>query len=94
LHEELKGTGVLVTNLSPGPTETNFSTVARSHYRRKAQAAKMSAAVVAQAGLDGFRRGKAEVIPGIQNRILTRFAAKLIPRGFIRSLVGKYNKLH
>lgn len=93
LHEELKGTGVHVTNLAPGPTESNFSAVARGHYRRKAQTAKMTAAAVAQAGLAGFRQGKAEVIPGMRSILLTRIIAKWLPRGVIRSLVGKYNKL-
>jgi short-subunit dehydrogenase len=35
LHEELRGTGVGVTNLCPGPTGTNFSDVARSHRTRE-----------------------------------------------------------
>ena len=35
LFEELRGSGVSVTNLCPGPTATNFSQVARSYQRRE-----------------------------------------------------------
>lgn len=93
LIEELRGTGVTVTNLAPGSTETNFSAVARSHYRRHAQSPKMSAAVVAKAGYAGFRKGKAVVIPGAQNWLLAHFIAKFFPRALVRWLTGKFNKL-
>lgn len=93
LHEEVRGAGVTVTNLAPGPTDTNFSAVARSHYRRKMQNPKMSAAVVAQAGYRAFRRGDAQVVPGLQSKLLTHVIAKFLPRAFLRRLVGKYNKL-
>lgn len=93
LVEEARGTGVSVTNLAPGPTETNFSAVARSHYRRQAQTPKKSAADVALAGYQGFRSGKAVVIPGAQSWLLAHIVAKFLPRAIIRRLVGKYNKL-
>jgi short-subunit dehydrogenase len=93
LVEELRGTGVTVTNLAPGPTETNFSAVARSHYRRKAQTPKKSAASVALAGYQGFRAGQTVVIPGSQSWLLAHIVAKFLPRAFIRRLVGKYNQL-
>jgi short-subunit dehydrogenase len=93
LIEELRGTRVSVTNLAPGSTETNFSAVARSHYRRKAQSPKMSASVVAQAGYAGFRKGKGVVIPGAQNWLLAHIVAKFFPRSLIRCLTGKFNKL-
>ena len=93
LHEELKGTGVTVTNLAPGPTETNFSAIARSHYRRHSQTSKMSASAVAQFGHKKFRSNKAEAIPGKLNWVLAHIVAKLLPRKQIRQLVKKYNKL-
>ena len=92
LHEELRGAGIAVTVLCPGPTETNFSQVARQHRIRKAQAGKMSAKDVAQIGYANFRRAKCLSIPGASNKILT-VAAKIPPRSFIRQLVSKYNSL-
>src|SRR5882724_575717 len=71
LHEELRGTGVHVTNLCPGPTESNFSQVARSHRTRKAQAKKMSAAQVARTGHADFRGTKHISVPGVGNKILS-----------------------
>ena len=92
LQEELRGTGVRVTNLCPGPTESNFSQVARSHRVRRAQATKMSAAVVAQVGYTDFCRGKLLSIPGVGNKVTIQ-APRWLPRAAIRRLVGSYNKL-
>jgi len=94
LVEELRGTGVTVTNLAPGPTETNFSAVARGHFRRRISSdKKMSATTVAQFGYKKFRQGKTEAIPGGINWLLAHLVAKIFPRTIIRRLVGKYNKL-
>ena len=93
LHEELRGTNICVTNLCPGPTETNFSQVARSHRIRKAQAAKMSAMAVATIGYQDFQNRKCLSIPGLQNKLLTILATKIFPRTVTRRLTGYYNKL-
>ncbi len=92
LFEELRGTGVRVTNLCPGPTETNFSQVARAYQTRTLQAAKMSAAAVAAAGHRGFRAGSCVVVPGAKNILLVQLA-RIFPRSIIRRGVGRYNKL-
>ena len=92
LHEELRGTGVSVTNLCPGPTESNFSTVARSYQTRELQAAKMSAAEVAAAGHRAFRANRCLCVPGIKNGILVQLA-KILPRAAVRKGVARYNKL-
>ncbi len=92
LFEELRGTGVGITNLCPGPTETNFSQTARSHRTRETQVNKMSAQLVAQIGHRDFRRGKDVSIPGFSNKLLAS-AVKLLPRAVIRKGVGRYNKL-
>ena len=92
LYEELRGTGVHITNLCPGPTESNFSQVARSHRTRKAQAKKMSAAKVARIGHADFRRAAHMSIPGAGNKILS-FAPRLLPRAAVRRFVGHYNSL-
>ncbi len=92
LHEELRGTRVCITNLCPGPTESNFSKVARSHHVREAQAKKMSANEVARMGHADFRGGKHISLPGMTNKLMS-FAPRLLPKAFVRRMVGRYNKL-
>jgi uncharacterized protein len=80
LARELRGTGVSVTVLSPGPTETAFDDRAGAtvdvRYKRMA---KMSAAAVARAGYEGMLRQSTEVIPGLMTKILA-VAGELPPR--------------
>ena len=92
LREELRGTSVSVTDLCPGPTETNFSQVARSHRVRKVHAAKMSASEVARVGYPEFRQGKILSVPGAKNKVLVALTS-LLPRGVLTRLSGHYNKL-
>jgi short-subunit dehydrogenase len=92
LFEELRGTGVSVTNLCPGPTETNFSRVARAFQTRELQGKKMTAAAVAVSGHRAFRQQRLMDVPGMQNRLLVHLT-RLLPRAVIRKGVGKYNKL-
>ncbi len=93
LRVELRGTGVTVTNLCPGPTESNFSQVARSHRTRKVHARKMAAAEVARIGYEDFRRGKTLSVPGCANKILAGVVARLLPRWMAAELSGNYNRL-
>jgi uncharacterized protein len=93
LFEELRGTPVTVTNLCPGPTESNFSQVARSHRARWSQAKKMSAAEVARTGFEDFRARQCLSVPGFKNKLLCRLAPRLLSRASVRKLVAKYNRL-
>jgi len=93
LHEELLGTGICVTNLCPGPTDTNFSQVARSHRVRETRTRKMSARLVAQIGYKDFRYSKCLSVPGLQNKFLTAVAARLLPRWASRKFTSRYNRL-
>lgn len=92
LFEELRGTGVSVTNLCPGPTETNFSQTARTYQTRTLQVAKMSAADVAAAGHRAFRAGRCVSVPGSKNFFLAQLT-RILPRATIRKGVGRYNKM-
>jgi len=80
LHEELVGSGICVTNLCPGPTETNFSQVARSHRVRETRTHKVSASSVARIGHEDFRNDQCLSVPGLQNKFLTAVVTKLLPR--------------
>src|SRR2546430_925080 len=79
LANELKGTGVTVTTLAPGPTETGFADRAGTKDARLFQGHTMGARKVAEAGYRGLMRGRALVVPGLRNRLLA-FAVRLTPR--------------
>ena len=92
LSEELLGTGLKISVLCPGPTESNFGNVARGKKVREIKTPKMSAEAVAQYGHRAFRNGKVIAIPGAQNKafvFLNRFAPRWIPRKIINS----YNRI-
>jgi hypothetical protein len=90
LAEELDGTGVSVTVLCPGPTETNFGTVARGEKQRVAQTRKMTARDVARIGHRAFRQKKVISVPGISNKALIMLA-RVTPRCTVRRIIWKYN---
>ena len=92
LHEELRGTGVTVTNLCPGSTETNFSQVARQHRTRSAPTKKMSASAVAVAGHKAFRQGKCYQVTGALNVFLSELP-RILPRRMVRRTTAKFNRL-
>jgi short-subunit dehydrogenase len=80
IREELRGTGVHCTCLCPGPVKTEFSSVAGSDNSKLfKRATKVDPPIVARAGVDGFERNRAVVIPGFGNRVVT-MAARLLPR--------------
>jgi short-subunit dehydrogenase len=68
---ELKGTGVSVTALCPGPVATEF--VEAGGFKRGSDQMPSflfsSAEDVAKAGIEGANKGKRVVIPGIGNRV-------------------------
>ena len=86
LHEELKPHGVKVTALCPGPTRTEFGSVAGFTSDRFDRLSMESGPVV-EAGLKGLDRNRAIVITGTLNKIIaqsTRFA----PRSVVRRIAG------
>jgi short-subunit dehydrogenase len=71
LRDELRGTGVSVTALMPGPTETNiFARAGQLDTPLGAFGHKADPADVAQAAFDGMMAGKERVIPGLTNQVL------------------------
>ena len=79
LGDELRNTGVTVTTLCPGPTQTAFQRVAGMQKSRLVQGATMAASDVAEAGYRGMLAGRAVVIPGATNRMVPGLV-RLLPR--------------
>ena len=72
LRYELKQTGISVTCVSPGTTESNFMYAAgmhSPHIRKKADKVMMKASTVAKFAVDSMFRKRNEVIPGWINKI-------------------------
>ena len=71
LANELRGTGVTVTCLSPGPTETRFGeTAGFSALQLFRLSAPMSSITVAEAAIAALARGADLEVPGWRNRLL------------------------
>jgi short-subunit dehydrogenase len=88
---ELRGTGVTLTTLCPGPVETEFAEAA-GFDAADAEAALpkfmwLSAPDVAKAALDGLDKGKAVVIPGVPNRLAAGFA-QVTPRAVLMPILA------
>ena len=86
LHQELKGSGIKVSALCPGPTATEFGEVAG--YKGPAlKRFKGDAAGVVKAGLDGLDRNRAIVIPGFANKAGAQ-ASRWLPRSTVRRIIA------
>jgi short-subunit dehydrogenase len=80
LARELRGSGVSVTALCPGPTKTSFeSTAGATDTVLHKWIPSMTAAIVARAGYRGMMRGSGVVIPGVVSKLLA-LAGELPPR--------------
>ena len=86
LAEEVAGTGVAVTCLAPGATDTGFAAEADMEGTRLFQLGTMTSEAVAEAGFNGFRAGKTLVVPGLRNKA-TAFSVRFVPRVAVRKLV-------
>jgi short-subunit dehydrogenase len=87
LDEELRGSGVLVSVLCPGPTVTGFQRragIGTSLFSRGV----MTADEVAEAGYRRFRRGQRTIVTGIRNRLLA-LVVRLAPRRIVTSAVRR-----
>jgi short-subunit dehydrogenase len=99
LAVELEGTGVTVTALCPGPTDTDFFPKAGMLDTRIFQKGKVSAPQdVAKAGYEAVMKGELFVVPGVMNkmlvssrRILTEHAQAKLNRKFFEE-VPRYER--
>lgn len=80
LAEELRNTGVTVTALCPGPTQTDFAKAAQMTNSRLFNSFGVADADdVARYGVGAMLRGKRLAIPGIRNKVLAQ-ANRIAPR--------------
>lgn len=78
LNYELRGSGVTVTLLSPGVTETGFVARANMQNAANAKGKLMDAKSVALQGYQAMMKGKLNVTPGWKNQLLT-FGSRTMP---------------
>jgi len=88
LHEELLDTPLHITTLCPGATATGFADRADMSESLLFSHGVMDAQRVAKEGFEGFRQGRAIVIPGLKNRLLA-FSIRLTPRFLVRKIVKR-----
>ncbi len=81
IAHELKPYNVTVTALCPGATKTNFCKREGKEDNPKAK----DPSFVAKKGYDALMKGKRNIIPGIENKLLV-----MIPRKIAAPFIGKY----
>lgn len=86
LAEELRGTGVTVTALCPGPTSSGFQKRANMRESGLMRLGLMGAQRVAEEGYRAMMKGKVVHVPGLQNKLLAQ-SIRLSPRSVVRRVV-------
>jgi uncharacterized protein len=88
LHHEVRGAGVTVTALAPGPVSTDFWDVAgwevgsgQSFENAVPKPAWVTAEQAARAGVKGLRDGRRVVVPGLPIRAAL-LASQYVPHAF------------
>lgn len=89
ISSELKGSGVTVTALCPGLTDTGFIKAANMESSRLVKVQKMpSSAEVARYGYEAMMKGKVVAVHGWLNKLMAA-SVQLAPRALVRSAVRK-----
>jgi short-subunit dehydrogenase len=88
LAEELRGSGVRVLCVCPGPTATEWFEVAGVNPALRKVPHVMSAEALVARTLDAWDDGRAVLIPGLINW-LTAFVTRIFPRLLVRVVTGR-----
>jgi uncharacterized protein len=90
IRTELRGSGVTVTAVCPGPVKTEFTEVAGvgGVEERTPGAVWMSAEEIARHAVDGAKRDRRVVVPGVLNRA-GALAGQHSPRAIALPLIGR-----
>ncbi len=87
LWKEAEGTGVHVSCLCPGPTESNFRERAGTGKTKLTNlGTPMTSAVVARLGYRGFQKNRRVVVTGARNKMLATLAP-FLPRATLLGIV-------
>jgi uncharacterized protein len=87
---ELKGTGVSMTALCPGPTRSGFQEAAAMQDSKIVKDKKLpTSREVAEFGLDAMFAGKVIAVHGLSNKVLALVVPRLLPRSLVATLVDK-----
>lgn len=92
LAVEVGGSGVTVTTLAPGVTETGFQERAGTQHIPLSKLGGMSAAQVAAAGYRGMMAGRQLVVPGAVNKLGVQ-AVRLGPRWLVPRVVSRLHRV-
>ena len=79
VRNELEDTGITITSLQPGPTDTRFFERAGMMDTKVAAAKKDDPAVVAKEGFDALMAGKDHVVAGSMKNKMQSTMSKVIP---------------
>ena len=93
IHSELSGTGVSVTTLCPGPTETGF-VAAADGMTKSGLFAKQKVSTPKEVAKDGFEAmiaGDSLIISGVMNKI-SAFSIRFSPRSWVTALTKAITK--
>ena len=90
LSSELRGSGVTVTALCPGPVNTEFQKRAGVEKSRLFSSGAMDAGTVAAAGYRGIMRGRRIVIPGASNMLAAK-SVRFFPRRLATWMARRVN---
>ena len=91
LAEELRGSGVTVTALCPGPTQSGFAEAAAMRGSGPVKGRRLpTSAEVAAAGYRALLAGEVVHVTGLRNRVLAA-GVRVVPRSLARRVVMRLN---
>lgn len=91
LHEEVKGQGIKVSCLCPGPTDTGFEKNAQMHNSAMFNSLPVSKPdKIAKKGYKRLKKGKAVTYAGPVTHWMA-FFSRIFPRSWMRRIIGSVN---
>ena len=93
IGHELRGTGVTITTLCPGPTTSEFAEAANMQGVAlfEGPVPVMTAAEVARQGYAALKAGRPQIITGLTNRIIA-ISARFVPTAILLMIAGHLNR--